>query len=129
MAETELAPGVRLEITKLQRLGANLVAMTYTVTNGTDARINMASWGIARYGGIDGPYDGISLLDYQNGNVHPVIYDEGSNCRCSSGGPSIEAGVSKTFWAEYAAPPADVDTVGISFKDAPPIYGVPISNQ
>ena len=128
-AWTELAPGVRLEITNLQRVGPNLVTMTYIVTNGTEARINMASWGIAEYGSRGGSFNGIKLLDYQNGNVHPVIYDAGNNCRCSYGGPAIEAGVSKSFWAEYAAPPGDVDKVGIAFKNAPPLYGVPLSNQ
>lgn len=125
----DLAPGVRLEITELKRIGPNLVTMTYIVTNGTDARINMASWGIAEYGSRGGSFNGIKLLDYQNGNVHPVIYDAGNNCRCSYGGPNIEAGASKSFWAEFATPPGDVDKIGISFKNAPPIYGVPLSNQ
>lgn len=123
---TDLAPGVRLEITNLQRVGPSLVTMTYTITNGTNEVFDVGSPGIS---GFDGTFDGIGLLDYQNGNVHPVVKDADGRCRCSKGSKRMQAGASQSFWAEFAAPPADVVKIGISFTNAPPIYGVPISNQ
>lgn len=126
VAGIDLAPGVRLEITNLQRVGPNLVTMTYTITNGTNEIFDVGSSKIADF---DGTFNGVGLLDYENGNVHPVVKDADGLCRCSRGSKRIPAGASQSFWAEFAAPPADVDKIGISFTNAPPIYGVPISNQ
>ena len=85
----------------------------------------MASWGISDPIGV---YEGVSLLDYQNGNLHPIVRARGS-CQCSKGNAHIPAGASMHFWANFAAPPGDVDKVGIHFRNAQPIYGVPLSNQ
>jgi hypothetical protein len=72
--------------------------------------------------------DGVKLTDSAHRLLHLVASDGRGSCLCSRGLSStfIDPGATKTFDATYAAPPAGVDEVTLSFPLFGTVTGVPV---
>lgn len=125
LASGELEPGVRVEVTRLQKLPtAEVVELRFEIANGSDRAWSLERFGAAsRYIITD-----IELLDLLNG----VSYrqgqagGEGLGSRFQDGG-AVPPGERRGFWMWFKAPPAGVGKLALFIRGAPPILDVPVS--
>lgn len=121
----ELGQGVVLEVTRATRQGSRAVRVDLTVTNDTGKDIEARNYGIAT-GSLGGgvSFKNLALVDYDAGMKYGVIVDSKGRCSCTSGGygaDRVRAGQKRTFWAQFTAPPGNVDAVTLEFPQAPPV--------
>jgi hypothetical protein len=119
------APGVTFEIVELKRIDAKAVGLIYEVKNDTHKKINLNQFGVRGLMGTGFAAKLVGLVDFKNGKRYGVG-SAGSNCLCSEGDLTVPPGGDMKFWAQFAAPPADVDKIAVMIGNVPPFYDVPI---
>jgi hypothetical protein len=125
IASGELEPGLRVEVTRLQKLpGAEIVELRFDLVNETGKL-----WSLEKFGAATAYFiTDIELLDLVNG----VSYRQGTSggdglsSRFKDGG-AVQPGERRSFWMWFKAPPAGVDRLALFVRGAPPILGVPVS--
>lgn len=125
LAGGELEPGVRVEVTRLQKLpGAEVVELRFEIANGSDR-----AWSLERFGAASRYFiTDIELLDLLNG----VSYrqgqagGEGLGSRFEDGG-AVQPGERRGFWMWFKAPPAGVNRLALFIRGAPPVLDVPVA--
>ncbi len=136
LATEELDSGVTLEVRALRRRGPT-VQMRIAIVNKSDEDVHPSAYGLAyqwnevNTTGLD-HYDLslISLVDFDGGKRYKVIRDSKGKCSCSRGlwkQGVVKAGRRKIFFANFSAPPLEVETITIEFEGAPPMDDVPIA--
>lgn len=108
-----------------------LVELTFSVTrtdDGTDR------WQVGQaFGGPQSDstlnVSGAELIDTVNAKLHTVALDSERRCVCSGGTANtfLEAGDSVLFSATYAAPPENVEVMGIRIPNVGTLNDVPLS--
>ena len=136
LATEELDSGVTLEVLALKRRGP-AVQMKIAIVNESDEDVHPGAYGIARVwtavnttGLTYYELSTISLVDFDGGKKYKVVRDSKGKCSCSRGlwkQGVVKAGKRKTFFASFAAPPLEVETITIEFEGVPPVDDVPIA--
>jgi hypothetical protein len=71
--------------------------------------------------------DGVRLVDSARRKLYLAASDGKGNCLCTRGlQGDLEAGHTYTFYATYAAPPAEVTAVDVSFPQFGTVSRVPV---
>ncbi|MEV0198548.1 hypothetical protein [Nonomuraea sp. NPDC050691] len=117
----------RVDITGLRRQGRT-ATLTWTVT-ALDGKVNMHNgMGTAI---LDMTVSGVSLIDPVNAKRYRVARngtDADSQCVCSrTQGQFLENGATGSFYAVFAAPPADVTKINVEMPMIGVLTDVPIS--
>jgi hypothetical protein len=123
-ASVELAPKVSLEVSALRRLGdKGVLQAEFTVTNRSDLAVTLYNLGLADNYGITG----FTLVDFANKRRYSMG-SANSACLCSRFGNlgPVAPGESKTYWAWFALPPADVQQMSVLVPDRSPILNVQV---
>jgi hypothetical protein len=118
----ELAPKVVLEVNALRRLGdKGVLQMEFTVTNRSDLATSLYNLSLANHVSLEG----FNLVDFAGKRRYAMGISEGS-CLCSSfqNDGLVKPGESKTFWAWFALPPAEVQQLSVLVRDRSPILNV-----
>lgn len=118
-------PGVTVEIVELKRIDDKAVGLIYAIKNETNKKLDLGQLGVNTPTGRGTVASLVALVDFKNGKRYGVGL-AGGNCLCSAKGLNVPAGGTKQFWAQFAAPPADVDKVAVMIGSVPPFYNVPI---
>jgi hypothetical protein len=118
----ELSPKVTFEVSALRRLSdKGVLQAEFTVRNRSDLPITLYNLGLAdNYGLV-----GLMLVDFGNKRRY-LMGTANSQCLCSRFGNmgAVAPGETKTFWAWYALPPAEVQQMSVLVPDRSPILNV-----
>jgi hypothetical protein len=119
---------VDVTLNEVKRQG-NYVAVTYTATakpnNSAPADMVFA------FGRTLLSFDGVTVVDTQNGKMYTPAFDSEQDCLCSYEGVdqrlSLAPGKSLIFSAITGAPPADVRTVDVMIQGAGTFSGIQLA--
>jgi hypothetical protein len=70
---------------------------------------------------------GVHLIDEANNKKYFVVKDSEGDCICSRRIEGIQPWSQKVLWAQFPAPPDDVEKITVEILHFPPMQDVPIS--
>lgn len=136
LSSEELGTGVTLNVLELKRRGTRAIKLKFEIVNKSDALVGPWTYGMGKTWLNTGTakhmfeLGDLALVDFDNGKKYKVVRDSKGTCVCSRGtnaSATVNPGKVKAYWAQFAAPPAEVTKITIEIPGAPPIDDVPIS--
>lgn len=107
-------PGARLQVQELKRSDGNTLMLRYAVINESAPKV----W-VENYNAY--------LLDLAGKKKYGIVQQNAANCICSPRAATVKSNEQMNFWAKFAAPPDNVEKIGIVVPGFLPIDSVPIS--
>ena len=118
--------GGTAELLSVKRADGSTVTVQFKFTNPTDKRIDVSVVGHFSHENIAAL---VYYVDPKNRKKYLVIHDEEKKPLSSDMQfLALEASASKTGWAKFPAPPADVTAITVYLPGAPPFERVPITD-
>ncbi len=122
LATRQLADGITFEVVEMRRVNKNVLHFTFAIDNQTEEPVNPMDLGLMGWVG-SGP-----TMTANQVQLHDLIGLKRYSAGTASSGrdlnvPPFER---REFWAQYQAPPKDVNALTVVFADAPPLYEVAI---
>ncbi|MFF8283550.1 hypothetical protein ACF06W_12585 [Streptomyces albus] len=129
LAEVKGGDDITLSITSARRESGGFVTVTGKVTNGSGK-----AWVAPGWEGNESELAlrnklsvaGAKLVDKKGKKRYLVLRDTEGRCLCTAFGQPLQAGKSKTWYAQFPAPPEGNDEVEFQIADMPPA-GVALS--
>ncbi|NSC23630.1 hypothetical protein FM076_21730 [Streptomyces albus subsp. chlorinus] len=123
LAEVRGGEDITLTVTSARRESGGFVTVTGTVTNGSGK-----AWVAPGWEGKESELSlrnklsvaGAKLVDKKGKKRYLVLRDTEGRCLCTSFGQPVPAGKSKTWYAQFPAPPKSTDEVEFQIADMPP---------
>ena len=121
--------GTRVIVNSLKR-GPNMLTLRFTLRNDSSAPLETA----ANHFGGGGDYidtrnvSGIFLTDAAAKKKYFVVADSDKHCLCSEHVDDVLAKSVVTLWAQFPAPPANVQKITVTVPHFQPVDDVPISS-
>ena len=121
--------GAKAVVQELKRTGNGTVSLKFTITNGSDKRVNSGyNFADKDHEVIDhGTVGGVQLVDEAGKKKYLVVRDTSGKCVCSSGVNDIKPGETTNLWARFPAPPDTVQKITVIVPHFQPMDDVPIS--
>ncbi|WP_326807632.1 MULTISPECIES: hypothetical protein [unclassified Streptomyces] len=129
LAEVKGGEDITLTVNSARRESGGFVTVTGKVTNGGGKVWVAPGWeGSESELALRNKLSvaGAKLVDKKGKKRYLVLRDTEGHCLCTSFGQPIQAGKSKTWYAQFPAPPDDNNEVEFQIADMPPA-GVQIS--
>jgi hypothetical protein len=124
------ADGTKAEIQDLRRDSGGTVTLKFALVNNSSKGFGFgydfgddANYHIGDFQSIGG----VSLVDAVNKKKYMVTRDSESHCLCSRGLSGVDPGTRKNVWAQFPAPPVDVQKINVVIPHFSPANDVPIS--
>jgi hypothetical protein len=117
------APGTRIDVQQLKRIGGDALMLKFIVHNDGETPLSRDTF----YGVRGASVDGIYLVDLAGKKKYNVITDADRNCLCSSGFTDTAPHSSVVLWAKFPTPPDNVTKIGVVIPHFVPMDDVPIS--
>jgi hypothetical protein len=120
--------GVKAVIQELKRTSGGTVSLKFTITNGSDNRLNTGyEFADKDHEIIDhSSVGGVQLIDEAGKKKYFVVRDTGGKCVCSQGVKDLKAGETVNLWARFPAPPDSVQKITVVIPHFQPMDDVPI---
>lgn len=122
--------GVTLVVQELKRGSADTATLRFTIINGSKKNFGFGyamadpKHEVTDYGSVGG----VQLLDEAGKKRYFVVRDTQNKCVCSQKVGDIQPGSSKSLWAKFPAPPANVQKISVVIPHFGPMDDVPISH-
>ncbi len=121
----ELAHGVTLEVTELQRLlDKGVMELRFVVMNRSPADTSLKDLGLAHPGALKN----IAIIDFAGRKQYSIGW--AASCLCSTfrdqDGGLVRSGERREFWAWYGLPSAGARQMAIQVPDQPPLMNIPL---
>ncbi len=121
--------GVKVVVQELKRTSGGTVSLKFTITNGSDKRVNNG------YEFVDKDHEiidfnsvgGVQLIDEGGKKKYFVVRDTDGKCVCSQGIKEVKPGETENFWARFPAPPDNVQKITVVIPHFQPMDDVPLS--
>ncbi|MGP3985357.1 hypothetical protein [Streptomyces sp. 3N207] len=123
LAEVRGGEEITLTVNSARRESGGFVTLTGKVTNGSGKAWVAPGWEgneseVALRNKLS--VAGAKLVDKKGKKRYLVLRDTEGKCLCTSFGQPIQAGKSKTWFAQFPAPPKGNDKVDFQIADMPP---------
>lgn len=116
-------PGIRVELTQLQRASGGTLNMRFRLVNDSTESRSLSNW-------LDPEgwrtVAGVHLVDPINKRKYFVIRDSENKCVCSREIQDVEPGQHALFWAKFPAPPPEVSHLSVIVPHFIPMDDVPL---
>jgi len=124
-------PGIRVEVQELKRTSGDTVTLKFVMINDSDAALSVYS---GKFGeeGKGGNVDyrsvgGVHMVDAAGKKKYFVVRDTENQCLCSRDVQDINSKSRAQLWANFPAPPEDVQKITVVVPHFIPMDDVPIS--
>jgi hypothetical protein len=120
--------GVKVVVQELKRTSGGTVSLKFTITNGSDKRVNNGyEFADKDHEIIDhNSVGGVQLIDEAGKKKYFVVRDTDGKCVCSQGIKEVKPGESENFWARFPAPPDNVQKITVVIPHFQPMDDVPL---
>jgi len=117
-------PGVTVQVNEL-KVSNGTAMLKFTIVNNSTNTFD----GDSLRGGTAGMnhVGGVYLVDFVNKKKYLVMFDSANSCLCSREVANIPAKASANYWARFAAPPDNVQKIGVVVPHFQPLDNVPVS--
>jgi len=123
--------GVRAELQELKRTSDNMLKLKFSVVDDSDKGFDIGTKfaDLAHNGGSPDyrSFSGINLIDEVGKKKYFVVRDTEGSPLCSRGVDDLSPKSRALAWAEFPAPPANVQKITVSIPHFEPMTNVPIS--
>jgi len=124
MVEETEWPGVRAELTSVERTSGDMLTIKFKYTNTGSAKADIARLGQYSH---DNVVEHVYYIDAKSKKKYLVVKDaEGKALGTNLKYFALAPGESKAAWAKFPEPPADVQKISVYLPGAPPFEDVPI---
>ena len=122
--------GIKAEILDLKRDSGGTVTLKFTLVNNSKQDVGFgygfgddANFHITDFDSIGG----VNLVDTVNKKKYMVARDSENHCLCSRGLSGVGPGTRKNLYAQFPAPPDDVQKINVVIPHFLPANDVPVS--
>ena len=122
--------GIKAEILDLKRDSGGTVTLKFTLVNNSKQDVGFgygfgddANFHITDFDSIGG----VNLVDTVNKKKYMVARDSENHCLCSRGLSGVGPGTRKNLYAQFPAPPDDVQKINVVVPHFLPANDVPVS--
>ncbi|MBI3325177.1 MAG: OmpA family protein [Nitrospinae bacterium] len=124
MVEETEWEGVKVELTSVERAPGNTLTIKFKYTNEGSKEVNISHLGQF---GSDNVVNHVYYVDNKNKKKYLVVKDaQGKTLGTNLAFFKLDPNQSKSAWARFPEPPADVQKLSWFFPGAPPFEDVPI---
>ena len=119
--------GVSVELMSVTRAEGDTITIKFKYINSGSKTANISQLGQFLAGNVA---EHVYYIDSKNKKKYLVVKDaEGKAVASNMSSLQIEASASRSGWAKFPAPPANVDKISVYLPGAPPFEGVTITSQ
>lgn len=122
--------GIKAEILELKRDSGGTVTLKFALVNNSKQDVGFgydfgddANFHITDFSSVGG----VSLVDTVNKKKYMVARDSENHCLCSRGLSGVDRGTRKNLYAQFPAPPDDVQKINVTIPHFLPVNDVPVS--